>query len=55
MIEGDMKTVLGQGVLNRRKMNSGVFQYWFGNKVNIFIFMDDLCLERRSALVRCAD
>lgn len=28
-------------------------QYWFRNKVNTF--MDDFCLERRSALVRCAD
>ena len=28
-------------------------QYWFGNKVNVF--MDDFCLERRSALMRCAD
>lgn len=28
-------------------------QYHFGNKVNIL--MDDCCLERRSALTRCAD
>jgi len=28
-------------------------QYWFGNKVNIFV--DDFCLERRSALMSCAD
>lgn len=39
MIEGDMKTVLGRGVLNRRKMNSGVFPVLVWKKRLIFLWM----------------